>query len=109
MTLDMKYLSGWVGHEVHSTNGEDLGGLIRIYTDGPNDEPRWLEIKRGTMTTHTVVVPLRYGDAGEGGFTLPFSAAVLDGAPPVTDSHRITSDEQRALDGYYAKAADAAA
>jgi len=98
--LDSHALSGWVGHAVHDPSGKRIGDLIQVYVNG-NGEPLWLVVKRGTMTTHTDLVPASAASVGPSGLMVSFDAPTIHGSPNVKDRHHLTADEEQALSDYY--------
>ena len=103
MSLDADTLSRWVGHRVSDPEGNRIGDLIQVYVVG--DQPRWLAIKRGTMTTRIDFAPASMAATTSHGLGLPFGAEILHNAPPVANRHQMTDDEERALNNYYANIA----
>ncbi len=98
--LDSHAMSGWVGHAVHDPSGDRIGALIQVYVDSRN-EPIWLAIKRGTMTTRTDMVPATAASVGPFGLTVSLAAETIHGSPHVHDRHHLTPEEERLLNAYY--------
>jgi hypothetical protein len=97
--LDSDTLSRWVGHSVHDAAGKRIGDLIQVYV--ANNEPRWLAVKRGTMTVRTDLVPAAAATVAKHGLTVSCHEQTVHWAPHVKDRHHMTDDEERSLLDYY--------
>ena len=87
------------GRTLHDASGAEVGQVTEVFEDGLNPHTYWVGVRHGGRL---VLVPSGEIRPGEGGPAIPYSLAVLTGAPDVTPSNgEVVGADVTALVDYY--------
>lgn len=93
----------WIGSRARSEGGSAVGRIADAYATG--NQLEWMLLKR--RDTHHCMVPVESTVASRDSVLLPFSAEVIESAPPVDPGEKITAATLRAAREHFAaKSAD---
>jgi hypothetical protein len=93
-------VAGWAGARLDEIAGASVGRIEGAYVSQESGRPEWVLIRLGRFGHHTVV-PARQAVAGVGHVWVPWSRAVIRGAPRVTLGGALSAEEELQLCEHY--------
>jgi sporulation protein YlmC with PRC-barrel domain len=99
-TATMERIENLRGAPVHTSDREKIGTVENVYYDVETNEPRWLAISGGFLSTRSTMVPLHEATYDEDGIVVPFTKDQIKRAPDVTPD-AISQHLERQLFEYY--------
>jgi uncharacterized protein (TIGR02271 family) len=100
MTTQSLDASTLIGRKVFASDGEKLGKVDDILTDG-SGHPQYLEIKTGWFGGKRHAVPVDRIDTSGGEINVPYDRAELESAPTHEEGELVDYDRERALAAHY--------
>ena len=83
-TATMERIENLRGAPVYSTDREKIGTVENIHYDVETNEPRWLAISGGFLSSKSTLVPLHAARFDEDSIVVPFTKDQIKNAPDVT-------------------------
>jgi sporulation protein YlmC with PRC-barrel domain len=99
-TATMERIEGLRGAPVYSADRENIGTVENVYFDVETNEPRWLAISGGFLSTKSTVVPLHEAAFEQDSIVVPFTKDQIRNAPDVTPD-AISQHLERQLMRYF--------
>jgi sporulation protein YlmC with PRC-barrel domain len=96
----MERIENLRGSPVYSSDREKIGTVENVYYDVETNEPRWLAISGGFLSTRSTMVPLHEATFDENGAVVPFTKDQIKRAPDVAPD-AISQYLERRLFEYY--------
>ena len=81
MAIVAEHIEDWRGKEVLDPDGESVGRLREIYSDGPTGTPILLSVKSGLLGRHTKMIPIDGSVVGPDYLRVAHAKAVVDDSP----------------------------
>ena len=99
-TATMERIENLRGAPVYSTDREKIGTVENVFYDVETNEPRWLAISGGFLSTASTVVPLHEAAFEQEHIVVPFTKDQIRNAPDVTPD-AISQHLEQQLFKYY--------
>jgi sporulation protein YlmC with PRC-barrel domain len=99
-TATMERIETLRGAPVYSTDREKIGTVENIYFDVETNEPRWLAISGGFLSSKSTVVPLHGAGYEQDSIVVPFTKDQIRNAPDVVPD-AISQNLEQQLFSYY--------
>ena len=102
MSIDQNNIQDVLDKDVHSTDGEKIGGIGQVYLDDATGEPEWVTVKTGLFGTKETFVPISQAEMTADGMVVPYSKDMVKGAPNVeVDGEHLSVEEEAELYRHY--------
>jgi sporulation protein YlmC with PRC-barrel domain len=99
-TATMERIETLRGAPVYSTDREKIGTVENVYFDVQTNEPQWLAISGGFLSTKSTVVPLHGAQFEQDSIVVPFTKEQIRNAPDVMPD-AISHHLEQQLFSYY--------
>jgi hypothetical protein len=92
----------WDGKPLLTRDGDKIGQIQSIYLDGDTEQPAWLAVKTGKLSSAVSLVPVERATPSEQGVKVPYDKKHIKHAPTFKPDDEISPDDARALYEHYA-------
>jgi sporulation protein YlmC with PRC-barrel domain len=99
-TATIERIENLRGAPVYSTDREKIGTVENVFFDLERNEPRWLALSGGFLSTKSTVVPLHEATFEQDRVVVPFTKEQIRNAPDVTPD-AISQHLEQKLFTYY--------
>ena len=93
------------GHDVIDEEGDKLGTVTDVVSDGSTLEPQWLVVDVGVLQGDRYVPVSGSYRSTQGHIVVPYTRQIIKHAPKAHRDHVPTADSERELREYYGMSA----
>ena len=99
--ITQEQLNALYDAEVVGQDGEKVGSLDQVYLDNATGDPAWLTVRTGWFGGRRIFCPLTNAEVVRQQIQLPYTLAMIKGAPEIPVDRHLTEDEEEQLFEYY--------
>ncbi|RIK14615.1 MAG: PRC-barrel protein [Acidobacteria bacterium] len=100
--ISQEQLNALYDAEVVDQGGEKVGTMGQVYLDNKTGEPAWVTVRTGWFGGRRVFVPLSTAEIVDTQIRVPYSTAMIKGAPDIPCDGHLSEDDEQDLFEYYA-------
>jgi sporulation protein YlmC with PRC-barrel domain len=91
-----------IGATAYSRDGEKIGRVAELYLDDATEQPEWITVSTGLLSSRQTLVPLAEADLEGDRVVVPYSKEQVKDAPQVdVDDGHLSDEEEVELYRYY--------
>lgn len=99
--ISQEQLNALYDAEVVDQGGEKVGTMGQVYLDNKTGEPAWVTVRTGWFGGRRVFVPLSTAEIVDTQIRVPYSTAMIKGAPDIPCDGHLSEDDEQDLFEYY--------